>query len=429
MYRLPDFIYEEEFITQLIELMNREDLAFTLSIMDYKIPGFSKKNYNLVPDTILNRHANKAFKKINIVKNYYSSVIKLNEKNYSSLTQEEFIIKLDQNESIPQFVKFILIACYYPQLYLENKEKLMDILRENEKISKFLLSNPSEILEVKTKIVLEDSLQKLNDLFRNVIPNIDEMDDANKKDLLNQGLKILQTKYEKRNDFQITKVKTETDKLNLSLLLIYEILCQSENFLKDKDKAIEDLNKRIEEEKKSKDVLISEIKSIKFNLEKLEEKYLELKEKYEKEVNLLNYQKDIEIKQKESLIQELNNKIQKLREAMDNDATLKQELKLIDEDVEIFLFNKNKVIEVVFGKDRTHYVDSINQLLQEISNIENRIVFIVTNNISTKDQFKIESQLRKNKQIRYRFISEDTKKVIRTSISYLEGELRYEIIQ
>lgn len=436
-FQLPSHMYKEDFIGYLIDLMDREDKEYTLSAMNYKIPGFSQKKYKHLPDSILRIHLKKALLNIKNAKVFYNSIIKVHEKEFYDIKQDEFILKLDHDKEIPASIKFILINFFYPELYSNNEEKLVQTLKNNGKIINIFPVSSSEILNIKSEMVSEDSLKKLIDLFNDEIEILkDENNENNKYYAKNifwqKGLQILNHLYEKRNDLQI---EGDNDFLDISILLIYEVLSKSEKVIKEKDKVIENLNETNKEQLIKINTLEDKINALIDKMEKVERKYTELKENYEKEINSLsskNNEKDVEIKQKEEIIQQLYDEIQKINYQMEEDKSIEKQLQLINENAEIFLFNRdkeNKAIEIVFGRNKTHYADSVDQLIEQISSVQHGIIFIVTNNLSTKDQFKIENHLKNNKKIRYRFISEDTKKIIRTSIAYLEGELRYEAIQ
>lgn len=93
-----------------------------------------------------------------------------------------------------------------------------------------------------------------------------------------------------------------------------------------------------------------------------------------------------------------------------------------------FYRKKNEIIEALIGIERIFYFASIDQFSEQLKVIEKELVFIVTDGISTKDIFKMEKLLKEHHKIQYRLVSQGTQNIIRSIISYLEGEFRYEVV-
>lgn len=428
MYKITNIMYDIEFIDNVIDLMNRREIEFTLNSIKYKIPGFS--SYKNIPDALLYRHIKKAFQSIKNIQIFYSNLIKSNEKNFSKETKEELIIGLDSKKDMPSFIKLVLITYYYPEMYTKNKEELIKVLKNKDKLSqKISLIDTSELLNTKVNIVTKESLNKIRKLFEVVVDeenkkSIDEVEikDNYKKIFIRESLEILQKIYLQKNEYlQIATLETENNQLNIALLLINELLTYTEKKLSEKKETIKELQKINRMQKKELHFLNSEKEKIEERFFELEQKYEKLNESNKKKIELLNNQKIHEINKKEDEIQQLTREKEILMKEIEENIGVMQKLQLINENVNFYLFKENKAIEVIFGKDKISYVNTIEDLLNNIVKMENRTIFIETNNISTKEQFNIENKLKKN-NIRYLFLSQDTSRIIRSAITYLEGE-------
>jgi hypothetical protein len=431
MKQLPKEMYESSFVEQVIELMSKKILLETTKMVKLKVPGFSSSKVKTIPEVVLRNHLKKKLQKVNNAKILFTSVIEATENEYSGLPQEEFLYKLENDKETEPPFKLILLTYYFPDLYKNERDTIIKSLSKKSNLAESLLGEKDINKELKALAAL--STNELEKKISNIFPNIDHvfLDGSDTKSTVYLFFNILkEIEKETFHDINFDQLNQESY-LHICILIIQKMvekwgeeLKRNELLMKiteNKIQQVKDENERLNKQltmmtKEMKDVktkrkqLAKEVKSKELVLQKMIK---------EKEISASQYKKEIEqlhkqMEKKHSNQEELNNRVMSFQ--------------LIREDIKVFLSKKDEIIEALIGKKRICYFTSIDHFSEQLKMIEKELVFIVTDGISTKDIFKIEKLLKGHHKIQYRLVSQGTQNIIRSIISYLEGELRYEVV-
>lgn len=431
MKQLPKEMYESSFVEQVIELMSKKILLETTKMVKLKVPGFSSSKVKTIPEVVLRNHLKKKLQKVNNAKILFTSVIEATENEYSGLPQEEFLYKLENDKEIEPPIKLILLTYYFPALYKNEKDTIIKSLSEKSNLAEALLGEKDIKKELKALAAL--SMNDLEERLSTIFPNIEQvfLDSSDTKSVVYPFFKVLkEMEKDTFHGIDIDQLNQESY-LHICILFIQKLiekweeeLDRNERSMKLQDNKIQQLKDMNERLNKQLTMIKNEMKAMKTEREQL------AKEVTNKELVLQKIIKEKEISehQYKKEIEQLHKQMEKMYSIQEESNNRVQPFQLIREDIKVFLSKNDEIIETLIGKERVCYFSSIDHFSEQLKMIEKELVFIVTDGISTKDIFKIEKLLKEHHKIQYRLVSQGTQNIIRSIISYLEGELRYEVV-
>ena len=427
-------MFENSFIEQLIDLMSRDQLESTAKIINLKIPGFSVKRINSIPDVILQNHLKRKLQKVNEARLFFKAIVQTSKEEYQGLSQEEFIYKLD-NDHLDIPLKLILLTYYFPELYTENKDEIFTTLMSDDHLSSVLLSEKDVKKELKVLASLEVNflIKKIKTIFRNV-----SYDQTNKNDIKSL-VKLMTTILKEEHQIQLNDIdKNELEDenyLHIFLLFFSKLLLEWDNELEQNNNTINQQKIEIAKLEQDNKKLHEQLSELNKEMEKIKAKYKVLQQEIKNKTTSINALKQ-SIKEKESTekslklsINNLHHDIENMKAEIQEKENFYQQIQLVNENIKVFSSKKDRKLEVLIGSEKIIYFEKIEDFYKKVNDLNEEIVFIVTDGIPTRNIFKLENQLKTKKHIKYRLVSQGTKNIIRSIITYLEGELRYEVVK
>jgi SMC interacting uncharacterized protein involved in chromosome segregation len=427
-------MFESSFIEQLIDLMSRDQLESTAKIINLKIPGFSVKRINSIPDVILQNHLKRKLQKVNEARLFFKAIVQTSKEEYQGLSQEEFIYKLD-NDHLDIPLKLILLTYYFPELYTENKDEIFTTLMNDDQLSSVLLSEKDVKKELKVLAPLEVNflIKKIKTIFRNV-----SYDQTNKNDIKSL-VKLMTTILKEEHQIQLNDIdKNELEDenyLHIFLLFFSKLLLEWDNELEQNNNTINQQKIEIAKLEEDNKKLHEQLSELNKEMDKIKTKYKVLQQEIKNKTTSINALKQ-SIKEKESTekslklsINNLHHDIENMKAEIQEKENFYQQIQLVNENIKVFSSKKDRKLEVLIGSEKIIYFEKIEDFYKKVNDLNEEIVFIVTDGIPTRNIFKLENQLKTKKHIKYRLVSQGTQNIIRSIITYLEGELRYEVVK
>ncbi|MED1488387.1 hypothetical protein [Bacillus smithii] len=431
MKQLPKEMYESTFIEQVIELMSNKHLVETAKMVKLKIPGFTSGKVKSIPEVILRTHLRKKLQNVKNAKILFTSVIGVMEDEYSGLPQEEFLYKLENDKETEPPIKLILLTYYFPALYKNEKDTIIKSLSEKSNLAEALLGEKDIKKELKALAAL--SMNNLEEKFPTIFPNIEHvfLDGSDTKSTVYPFFNVLkEIEKETFHGIDLDQLNQESY-LHICILFIQKLIEKWEGELDRIERSMKIQENKIQQAKdenerlnKQLEMMTKEMEDVKTKREQLAQ---EVKNK-EQALKKIVKEKEISEHQYKKEIEQLYKQLEKKHSNKEKSDKRIEPFQLINEDIKVFLPKKNEIIEALIGIERIFYFASIDQFSEQLKVIEKELVFIVTDGISTKDIFKMEKLLKEHHKIQYRLVSQGTQNIIRSIISYLEGEFRYEVV-
>lgn len=436
-------MYDNEYINFISQKISYNDLLKVSNVMNVNVPGFPSNKLRSVPEKMLRNHFRKRLQRYGSATDFYKRKIELYERSYTGLNEREFLYKLKNDHEIDDLTKLILITYYFPNLYYENKEKILKLKSCADVMEIFIGEiDYKEDWEAKIKILSKAVAQNIFYLFSDLDKKVlEELTGG----LFNIAfLKILKYLDEKKyGSIPIDQANVLKDKI--FIMVIFEFLerwrKEKTNYEKDllslktlkEDTVVnnQSLQKKLKKLKHEKEILSD-------NIHSLEEEEKKLINKYECLVEEKNDVIKTVRKEKQKLEQNYNNQVLLLKSQLQGYKQKVQEsyekkhgYNLISENIILFQSENNELTEMLLGKERIFLFQTMDELEEKIASQVNsgQLIFIATDGLSSRDIFRIEKWLNEKPDIHFRFVSQGSKSIIRKIISYLEGELRYAAIK
>jgi hypothetical protein len=427
----------ESVIGTLFELMEKNEVIGIAKGIKVTIPGFTPKNFKNAPIGIIKKNTQKKVIKADGGERFIKAFLSPFEDDFEKLSPQEFNMKIKMNESISTAQAFALVVKYYPDLY----QKYNQIIKQNtkDKIDLFdgIIEEKITLAQQLNVIVHTSDLKEtLNawvesnkafiDLDKiNGYSNLEEgFVECNKKKEAGYYVALLNKYYEEWNSYN------EEEKQLLLKLAFHDSIHYN-------DRLFEFSNKILD----TKDEQILSLEQEKSNLEKQGEKYQysnqelvnevsNLKQKLE-EITKENNRFETQIKKLEKEVEKNSHDYEKLKIEKGKLEKLRDQVNetIFEKDNFILLSkSKNSLFTSQLKEEQFIQFKSIAELIKIIKNYisKGKVLFINEEGLSTKDQFLIENEI-KNNNISFKWLSGDTKSIIRKIAFYLEGDKRYEV--
>ena len=430
MKPLPNEMYEDNFIEHMIVLMSKEYLEETAKIIKLTIPGFTARNISTLPEVLLRKHLKKSLQKIKTANAFLLSVIMAMEEEYRGLEKEEFLYKLENDKGMAPFTKLIILTYFFPGLYKNEENTIIECLKEKRSLTKALLGEKDvrKELEALASIAFNDLQENLPIVFPNKSIPLERND---KNSLVLPFLIFLkECAKDTFNDIDLDQLDQQND-VHICILFIQQLVeiwakekNQDAQEIKEQKSQIRHLREQNEKLSKQFEKLNKELKDAKTEHERIEHKARDKDQELKK---IMNEKEVAELKYKKE-IKQLRKHLEKLQTEKEKLVKIMESFPILTEHIKVFVPKKDEIMETLIGKERVCYFESIEQFSNQLKEVGNELIFIVTDGIPTKDIFKIEKLLKSGLKNQYRLVSQGTQKIIRSIISYLEGELHYEVV-
>lgn len=432
-------------IDDLLDFLTNDEYIALAKILKVQVPGFSIRYIGNAPIPILKKPVRTKLQKLS---NPAKFLIKWNGEHldsYQDLSKEEFILKMSLKNEFTPAKKVVLFGILYPNDYPDQRKKISDNISEGRDPFDGILDNPPSMkdhLNFLAESEKELGTQFLNRVVQSIVSQ-DRMEKDNKQRLedylqkhgippLYEGhyLRLMNLYQE---EYKTLSISEKHPFLNLAFLdlLHYTNTMQDElaklklernNF----SGKIEHLEQRCEEQKKQ---LIKERMNrneLERSLAENEKKRNEMQKRYKTQLGEIEKARQSLEQNNASLTQELN----RLQEEFRTQAEKQPSHYLLDQP-------EIKILTIIDDLELHYYIDP--QQIYERRNVEELIhmieehgeewesycLFINSDGISTKDQFRVENVLRPY-SLRWKFVSGGTASIIRAITYYMEGDQKYE---
>ncbi|MCO7176986.1 hypothetical protein ACFP7A_13100 [Sporolactobacillus kofuensis] len=445
-----DIIVDDQTVTDFFELCSHQDFINLAMRNNIKIPGFMAKNYYKVPLPLLKNNVIKQIKKkksqINLLKDHINVLLK----QYKDLDVEVFLHKIQLDQEISDSQAFAFFVLNYNHDFFENRELIEQNIANHNTFYKSVINESFvDIIQSMAQISNKKFQTQLNSLL-NDHPMKNEWTSFFEQ--ANSLKERLDSEFPKVNEGYYLKIVcdcvNEYSKWSVSEReALFQLALQDATFLSDyyrvscnelitqkevQKKDIERLTRKI---KKQNKVLSDTQVDLEEKQKKINELSSEIEERenenkdLEKTVNKYLSELNESAKKTKMLEQDLEISMAKMENIENERDRVKGSLKLFTEDFLLISIIDKKLFNQCLNDSQYVLLNNPEDIIakvEEMKNVDEKILFINTDGINSKFQFKIEKYLIGN-SLNYRFISGGPNRVIRKLIYFFEGDKINEI--
>lgn len=411
-----------------------------------QIPGFSMKNANKAPISLIKNIAKQRVRKISDATSFLSDYIKKLKKDFEGLSFHEFYAKISIDEKLSDGEKLALFFLLYHEDYQENANKIQENINHKlpplSNLLSLSLTEKMKSLHAVGKsheFLDETDFNEFFELDESVIPDDEEnLKEKLKKNPLpptDEGKYLTLYKYfleeadEWEDDEKVGFLQLVLGDLFSFLQFVADVRKEEKQELEEK---LEEKEKAYDELKETSKTQLKKISSLENKLDLYKDELDDLVLKY----GLLSNRNEgqmKEIKRLSDLNQTYLKNIEKLRSEkakmkLEHQETKPENVYLFENEKLYFITKaKSDKFPIFFTDDQMIHLsegDDLNEILE--GKEEDAIYFFNVDGISTRESFKLERPLKTN-NLTYRLVSGGIENIIRKIIYYLEGELRDEV--